>query len=63
MERKIDVLYAEDDDKMAKMVKNLLEDHEFHVRIACDGKRVWDVFQHSPRICCCWIWKCRKKMG
>ncbi len=48
MEKKIDVLYAEDDDKMAKMVKNLLEDPEFHVRIACDGKRVWDVFQHSP---------------
>ena len=50
MEKKIDVLYAEDDDKMAKMVKNLLEDHEFHVRIACDGKRVWDVFQHSPPV-------------
>ena len=36
MEKKVDVLYAEDDDKMAGVVKKLLEDNEFHVRIACD---------------------------
>lgn len=47
MEKKVDVLYAEDDDKMAGVVKKLLEDNEFHVRIACDGRRVWDIFQRS----------------
>ena len=47
MEKKVDVLYAEDDDKMAGVVKKLLEDNEFHVRIACDGRRAWDIFQRS----------------
>ena len=47
MEKKVDVLYAEDDDKMASVVKKLLEDNEFHVRIACDGRRAWDIFQRS----------------
>ena len=47
MEKKVDVLYAEDDDKMASVVKKLLEDNEFHVRIACDGRRAWDIFQSS----------------
>ena len=56
MEKKVDVLYAEDDDKMASVVKKLLEDNEFHVRIACDGRRAWDIFQRR-------IWKCREKTG
>ena len=47
MEKKIDVLYAEDDDKMASVVKKLLEDNEFHVRIARDGRQAWDIFQRS----------------
>ena len=47
MEKKVDVLYAEDDDKMANVVKKLLEDNEFHVRIVCDGRRAWNVFQCS----------------
>ncbi len=47
MEKKVDVLYAEDDDKMASVVKKLLEDNEFYVRIACDGRRAWDIFQRS----------------
>ena len=49
MEKKVDVLYAEDDDKMASVVKKLLEDNEFHVRIACDGRRAWDIFQRGIR--------------
>ena len=37
MEKKVDVLYAEDDDKMARVVKKVLEDNEFHVRMAGMG--------------------------
>lgn len=63
MEKKVDVLYAEDDDKMAGVVKKLLEDNEFHVRIACDGRRAWDIFQRSIPDLLYWIWKCREKTG
>lgn len=48
MEKKIDVLYAEDDPLTAEMVKGVLEEHEFSVRIACDGIQAWDIFRYNP---------------
>lgn len=48
MEKKIDVLYAEDDPLTAEMIKEMLEEHEFNVRIACDGIQAWDIFRYNP---------------
>ena len=45
MEKKIDVLYAEDDPLTAEMIKEMLEEHEFNVRIACDG--IQDVYKRQ----------------
>lgn len=47
MEKKIDILYAEDNEWTAGMVKEYLEEHEFHVRVAKNGDIAWDVFRHN----------------
>lgn len=44
----MDILYAEDDERTARMVKDSLEEDEFQVRIVYDGARAWDVFRHNP---------------
>lgn len=48
MEKKIDVLYAEDDQYTAEMIKMFLEEQEFNVRIAGDGAQAWNVFRYCP---------------
>lgn len=48
MEKKVDVLYAEDDPKMAQLVKDALEEYEFSVRVVPDGRVAWDVFRNTP---------------
>lgn len=44
----MDILYAEDDERTARMVKDSLEEHEFQVRVVYDGVRAWDVFRYNP---------------
>lgn len=44
----MDVLYAEDDESTAEMIKETLERHEFNVRIVSDGIQAWNVFRCSP---------------
>ncbi|RHR76670.1 response regulator transcription factor [Odoribacter sp. AF15-53] len=48
MGKKVDILYAEDDERTARMVKDSLEEHEFQVRVVYDGVRAWDVFRYNP---------------
>lgn len=48
MGKKVDILYAEDDPKMAQLVKDALEEYEFSVRIVSDGRVAWDVFRSTP---------------
>lgn len=48
MERKIKLLYAEDSEEWAEMVKQILEAEYFEVEIARDGEEAWQKFQANP---------------
>ena len=50
MGNKMRILYAEDYELDAELTKILLEEHEFTVDIAADGKKVWDAYNlNIPR--------------
>ena len=48
MAGKIKLLYAEDSEEWAEMVKQILEPEDFEVEIARDGEEAWQKFQANP---------------
>ena len=47
MGNKMRILYAEDYELDAELTKILLEEHEFTVDIAADGKKAWDAYNRQ----------------
>ncbi|MCI7389776.1 MAG: hypothetical protein SO191_16765 [Butyricimonas virosa] len=53
MRPKINILYADDDAIAVELLKRQVGTDDFCVRIASDGRKLGNYFNHTYRIFCC----------